>query len=42
MAATRDIISKWFDHGLETGASHMFIICDCFDYSDYPVYVNYH
>ncbi len=38
MAASRDDISKWFDHGVVKGASHMAIICDTFDWEDYPKY----
>ena len=32
-------ISEWFDKGKEQGHSHMLIVCDTFDYEDYPVYV---
>jgi hypothetical protein len=38
MAASREDISKWFDRGMKKGASHMAIICDTFDWDDYPKY----
>lgn len=39
MAATKDEISRWFDEGVESGATHMIVVCDTFDHEDYPVYV---
>ena len=39
MAATRQDIERWFDRGIAAGATHMIIVCDTFDHSDYPVYV---
>ena len=39
MAASRDDISRWFDAGKSKGATHMLVVCDTFDYDDYPVYV---
>lgn len=33
-------ISRWFDRGVEQGASHMIVVCDTFDYEDYPVFVS--
>jgi hypothetical protein len=36
---TRAQLSQWFDNGLHAGATHMIIVCDTFDYDDYPVYV---
>lgn len=38
MAATREEISRWFDSGVSAGKTHMLVICDTFDYEDYPVY----
>lgn len=32
-------ISSWFDRGVESGATHMIVVCDTFDYEDYPVFV---
>lgn len=39
MPTTRDDLSRWFDDGVEQGATHMVVVCDTFDYGDYPVYV---
>jgi len=40
MATTLEDISEWFDAGVENGATHLIVVCDCYDYEDYPVYVN--
>lgn len=40
MAATRADISRWFDEGLAQGATNMIVVCDTYDWEDYPVYVN--
>lgn len=37
---TKAQIASWFDRGVAEGASHMLVLCDTFDYDDYPVYVN--
>lgn len=40
MAATKDDIRGWLKRGHATaGATHMLVLCDTFDHSDYPVYV---
>ena len=39
MAATKEELALWFDEGVRQGASHMVVVCDTFDHSDYPVYV---
>lgn len=39
MAATQKDLIQWFDEGVELGATHMVVICDTFDYDDFPVYV---
>lgn len=33
------MIGEWFDAGVKQGATHMLVVCDTFDYEDYPVYV---
>ncbi len=38
MAATKPEISSWFDRGIAEGATHMIVVCDTFDYDDYPVF----
>jgi hypothetical protein len=32
-------IRSWLLEGKKLGASHVIIVCDTFDYGDYPVYV---
>jgi len=39
MATTKQDIAYWFKEGAEEGATHMIVVCDTFDWSDYPVYV---
>ena len=39
MAASRQDISAWFDRGVSERASHMVVVCDTFDWEDYPVFV---
>ena len=39
MATTREDISRWLQEGKERGATHMIVVCDTFDWEDYPVYV---
>lgn len=38
MGTTVSTISRWFDNGVEKGASYMLVVCDTYDYEDYPVY----
>lgn len=37
---TKDDIREWLNEGKRTKATHVIIVCDTFDYTDYPVYVN--
>lgn len=39
MAASKYDITCWFQDGVVNGKTHMIIICDTYDYEDYPVYV---
>lgn len=39
MAATKTDIRGWFQYGIKKGATHMLVICDTYDYEDYPRYV---
>jgi hypothetical protein len=39
MAATKDDIERWFDEAKLNGATHLIIVCDTFDYEDFPVHV---
>ena len=36
---TKDDIRKWLQAGKDQSATHMIVVCDRFDYEDYPVYV---
>lgn len=36
--ATKQEISDWFDCGVKENATHMIVVCDTFDYEDYPIY----
>lgn len=36
---TRQQISDWFDKPYIADATHMIIVCDTYDWEDYPVYV---
>lgn len=36
---TKDEIMNWLKEGKVAGATHMLVICDTFDWEDYPVYV---
>lgn len=40
MATTVQMLEDWFDRGVSQGATHMIVVCDTFDWSDYPVYVS--
>jgi hypothetical protein len=39
MACSLDDIKRWFKEGKRVKATHMIVVCDTFDYEDYPVYV---
>jgi len=39
MASSKKDIEVWFDQGVKQDDTHMIIICDTFDWSDYPIYV---
>lgn len=39
MGTSREEILGWIKHGQEKGASHLIVVCDTFDWDDYPVYV---
>lgn len=40
MAATKQNIREWLRRGKESGATHVIVVCDTWDYEDYPVYIN--
>ena len=35
---TRQEIRDWFDQGVAEGKDYLIVVCDTFDYEDYPVY----
>ena len=39
MAASKREIHEWVERGARTGATHVIIVCDTWDYMNYPVYV---
>ncbi len=41
MPASKQDISDWFDCAVRDGATHMLVVCDGFDFDDYPVDVKY-
>ena len=40
MAATKQDISEWFNRGVQDKADYMIVVCDTYDWDDYPVYAN--
>jgi hypothetical protein len=40
MGTSRETLMEWFKRGVEQKATHMVVVCDTFDYDDYPVYVD--
>lgn len=39
MAANQADIRRWLERGRKQGATHLIVVCDTFDYDDYPVFV---
>lgn len=39
-AASLEDIKRWINKGKEKGATHLIVVCDTYDYDDYPVYVS--
>ena len=39
MATTKDQIREWLYVAKSDGATHMLVVCDTFEYEDYPVHV---
>ncbi len=37
--ASKFQIRKWLNNGMTMEATHVIVVCDTFDWSDYPVYV---
>ena len=36
---TKQDIQRWLNSAQEKGCSHLIVVCDTFDWGDYPVYV---
>ena len=39
MTLDQDTLADWFERGKSMGATHLIVVCDTFDYEDYPVFV---
>lgn len=39
MAVSKETIRGWLKCGKEKSATHMIVVCDTYDHTDYPVYV---
>ena len=39
MPTTKFTIKEWIDEGIKKGATHVVIMCDTWDYENYPIYV---
>ena len=35
---TKQMIQEWFECGVNKQSQYMLVVCDTFDYADYPVY----
>jgi hypothetical protein len=42
MSTTKTELKQWFQRGLQQGATHMIVVCDTYDWEDYPVYIEPH
>lgn len=40
MAANKEDIKEWLEEGKNKKATHVIILCDTYDYEDYPVFVS--
>lgn len=40
MATSREMLSDWFDEGIKNSQKYMIVVCDTYDYEDYPVYAD--
>jgi len=38
MGTTKDELREWFDRGVREGKAYMVVVCDTFDWEDYPIY----
>ncbi len=40
MGTTTQEIRRWCKDGINANKTHMIVVCDSFDYEDYPVFVS--
>ena len=40
MATTQDDIREWLKRGKKENATHLIVVCDSWDYEDFPVFVH--
>lgn len=40
MAATKDDLRRWFQHGVASGHRYMVVLCDTYDWEDYDKYAD--
>lgn len=38
MAANKEMIREWLEEGKAEGNTHVIVVCDTYDWDDYPVY----
>lgn len=38
MAARLEEIKSWFESAVNNGSTHLIVVCDTFDYEDYPIW----
>ena len=38
MGPSKSLLTSWFAYGVEHNYDYMIIVCDTYDYEDYPVY----
>ncbi len=39
LPTTQTTITRWFENGIDLNATHLVVVCDLFDYEDFPVYI---
>lgn len=39
MATTKEDIRSWMEQAKTEGATHLLVVCDTYDWEDYPVFV---
>lgn len=38
MSTTKEEIRGWLERASEQGSTHLFVVCDTYDWDDYPVF----